>query len=175
MISIGVYLLASLLIVVYSDNNHQRIVLFKILISLLLGYYSIFLMAVLFLDGYFFSRADTYYVNKIPLFTIKNFYRYMRDNNDLNAFANLVGNAMLFAPMGLLLPLFSRKFDNIVIFSGFITMLVASVEYFQHYLHVGGADVDDIILNVLGAFVVYMIYKLFRYLLKDKIEVYFKD
>jgi len=173
--SIVIYLFASLLIVVYSDTNHQRIILFKILITLLLGYYSLFLMAVLFLDGYFFARVDTYYVNKVPLFTIRNFYRYMRDNNDLNAFANLVGNAMLFAPMGLLLPMFSKKFDNPIIFTGFITFLVAGVEYTQHYLNVGGADVDDIILNVLGALIIYLIYKLLKYLLKDKIEIYFKE
>lgn len=175
LVSISVYLVAAAIEVFYAKNNHKRIVLFKIFTTILLLYYCVFLCAVLFLDGYFFSRSQENYVNKVPLHTIKKFFNTMRYNNDLKAFGNLVGNAILFAPMGLLLPLFHKAFRRIWIFLPTIVIMISSVEYLQHRFSIGGADVDDIILNVIGALIVYAIYKFIYFLSKDKLEMYFKD
>lgn len=175
LVSLSVYLVAAAIEVFYAKDNHIRIIMFKTFTTILLLYYCAFLSAVLFLDGYFFSRSQESYVNKVPFHTIKQFFNTMRYNNDLKAFGNLVGNAILFAPMGLLLPLFHKAFRRIWIFLPTVIIMVSGVEYLQHRFSIGGADVDDIILNVVGAMIVYFVYKFIYFLSKDKLEMYFKD
>jgi len=155
-----IYLIAAVIYIVYAKDNSHRLVTYKVLVIILFGYYCLFLTSVLFLNGYFFTRGDMHYVNKIPFYTIKKFYFTMKNNNDLSAFANLLGNAILFAPMGLLLPLLSKIFKNPFVFTITITFMVSLAEFTQYYFHVGGADVDDIILNVLGSLFVFIIYKI---------------
>ncbi|SJZ49710.1 VanZ family protein [Anaerorhabdus furcosa] len=173
--SVAIFMAAALIEVFYAKNNRIRIRLFKIFVTLLLLYYLGFLCAVLFLDGFFFTRSATHYVNLVPFKTIKEFFATMRDENNLRAFGNLVGNAILFAPMGLLLPLWSKKFHNIFLFTFTIFVMVSGVEIFQHYSNMGTADVDDIILNVAGALMVFFVFKFIFFMVKDKIEMYFKD
>ncbi|MEG0077529.1 VanZ family protein [Anaerorhabdus sp.] len=173
--SVGIYMVAASIEVFYAKNNRIRIRLFKVFVLFLLLYYLGFLCAVLFLDGFFFTRSSVHYVNKIPFNTIKKFFVTMRDENNLKAFGNLVGNAILFAPMGLLLPLWSKKFHNIFIFTFTIFVMVSGVEIFQHYSNMGTADVDDIILNVAGALLVFFVFKFIFFMVKDKLEMYFKD
>ena len=170
-----IYLIAAIIYIVYAKDNRRRLIIYRILIIGLFSYYVIFLVSVLFLDGYFFSRGGMDYVNKVPFYTIKKYYLTMKNNNDLAAFANLMGNAILFAPMGLLLPLLADIFKNPYVFTLTMIFMVGMAEFSQYYFHVGGADIDDIILNVLGSLIVFMIYKILAYVLKDKIEVYFKN
>lgn len=173
--SIVIYLVATSIEVFYAKNNVIRVRLFKIFVFILLIYYTAFLCAVLFLDGFFFTRSSEHYVNLVPFKTIKEFFVTMRDDNNLRSFGNLVGNAILFAPMGLLLPLFSKKFHNIFIFTFTMCVMVGGVEIMQHYLNTGTADIDDIILNVAGALVVFLVFKFIFFMVKDKIEMYFKE
>lgn len=175
MMSIVIYMIAASIEVFYASNNVLRIRLFKIFVTFLLLYYLAFLCAVLFLDGFFFTRSTTHYVNYVPFKTIKAFFITMRDDNNLRSFGNLVGNALLFAPMGLLLPLFSKKFHNVFIFTFTMVVLVTGVEVLQRKLYTGTADVDDIILNVGGALVVFFIFKFVFFMVKDRIEMYFKE
>lgn len=175
MMSIVIYMIAASIEVFYASNNVLRIRLFKIFVTFLLLYYLAFLCAVLFLDGFFFTRSTTHYVNYVPFKTIKEFFITMRDDNNLRSFGNLVGNALLFAPMGLLLPLFSKKFHNVFIFTFTMVVLVTGVEVLQRKLYTGTADVDDIILNVGGALVVFFIFKFVFFMVKDRIEMYFKE
>lgn len=68
----------------------------------------------------------------------------------LGAFANIVGNLILLAPLGFLLPLFWRYFDSAkrtILFAGGLSL---SIELIQ--LVAGGVtSVDDLILNTVGA------------------------
>ncbi|MEG0177728.1 VanZ family protein [Anaerorhabdus sp.] len=173
--SVVIYLVATSIEVFYAKNNVLRIRLFKIFVTGLLLYYLVFLCAVLFLDGFFFTRSATHYVNLVPFKTIKEFFATMRDENNLKSFGNLVGNAILFMPMGLLLPLWSKKFHNIFVFTITMGVMVSGVECIQHWTNMGTADVDDIILNVGGALMVFFVFKFIFFLVKDKIEMYFKD
>ena len=173
--SIAVYFVATMIEVFYAKKANSRKLIFKILITILIIYYCSFLCAVLFLDDYFFSRSNTIWVNKIPFKTIKNFYRNMRYNNDLRAFANLLGNAILFAPMGFLLPMLSKIFRKTYFFVPFITLIIAGCEYLQYYYKIGTADIDDIILNVIGAFICFLLFKFITFLAKEKLEILFKE
>lgn len=175
MMSIVFYMVAASIEVFYARDNLVRIRLFKVLVTFLLLYYLAFLCAVLFLDGFFFTRSTNHYVNLVPFKTIKAFFITMRDENNLRSFGNLVGNAILFAPMGLLLPLFSKKFQNVFVFTLTMVILVTGVEILQRKTYMGTADVDDIILNVGGAFVVFLIFKFIFFLVKERIEMHFKE
>lgn len=175
MMSIVFYMVAASIEVFYAKDNLIRIRLFKIFVTFLLLYYLAFLCAVLFLDGFFFTRSTNHYVNYVPFKTIKEFFVTMRDENNLRSFGNLVGNAILFAPMGLLLPLFSKKFHNVFIFTFTMVVMVTGVEVFQRLTYMGTADVDDIILNVGGAFAVFLVFKFIFFMVKDRIEMYFKE
>lgn len=71
---------------------------------------------------------------------------------------NLIGNILLFVPAGILLPLVFRKIDN---FKKIIrTSLIASfvLEIIQLFFILGNFDVDDILLNILGATIGFGLY-----------------
>lgn len=73
---------------------------------------------------------------------------------------NLGGNVILFVPMGIFLPLLCkpmRRLWRVLLVTAGIIILV---ELGQVLTLLGRCDVDDVILNVLGAAIGYGIYKL---------------
>jgi hypothetical protein len=73
---------------------------------------------------------------------------------------NLVGNLLLFAPLGFFVPvLYSKSRSGLKILAiGFVLSL--SIELSQFALATRIADVDDVILNTLGALLGFAIFKL---------------
>ena len=68
-------------------------------------------------------------------------------------YLNIYGNTVLFLPMGMMIPyLFVKKFS---FFKSLVAVLliVTFVEALQLLCGIGRADIDDIILNFLGAVV----------------------
>ena len=175
LLSISLYFIGSIILIFYAKTNHIRIITARVLLFIIICYYLFFLFSVLLFSDFFFTRQNQYYVNKVPFKTIKSFLFTMKNNNDLNAFANLIGNAILFAPLGLFLPLIHRFFQNTIIFLFTTTLIVSTMEFAQYHFNVGSADIDDIILNVLGAFIVFVFVKFMLYVSKDKLHLYFKD
>lgn len=131
---------------------------------LLLFFYYLWMLAnLLFFDNAFgrgFSmhgRMDA--VNLEPLRTIKNYliaYGYgtisMR-----GVIINLLGNLVAFAPMGVFLPALFRWQRSIFFFTATLTLSITAVEVAQIYTGVGSCDVDDLILNLAGALIVFVI------------------
>ncbi len=73
-------------------------------------------------------------------------YSYM-----LNSFENLVGNVVVFIPFGFLLPYIQprcRRFLPLLL-NAFVFVL--GIEVFQLFSAFGAFDVDDILLNCIGA------------------------
>lgn len=82
---------------------------------------------------------------------------------------NLFGNVVAFIPLGFLLPIVlgaERKLTATVIYS---LILLLAAETAQLVFRVGVFDVDDIILNMLGVFVGYMLYKALLKLSRSKL------
>lgn len=74
---------------------------------------------------------------------------------------NIVGNIVMFMPIGFLIPLLLDKlnlFKNVVFF-GFATSLL--IELTQLFL-IRGTDIDDLILNTLGAGLGYFLFIIFK-------------
>lgn len=94
----------------------------------------------------------------IPLGTITG-QLALAGEGSVHALANLGGNVLLFAPFGVLLPTLFRPLRRfwrfLIIFAGSI----AAVELAQLLLRVGFCDVDDLLLNALGASLGFLLWR----------------
>ena len=135
----------------------------KLSTLLLFFYLCIIVYFVLFSDslGRTIGYHD-YQYNLTPFREIQRFIIY-RDSFSLPMFIlNLLGNLMILAPLGFLLPLIRMKKTGpgrILINAGLISL---SVELLQLVTKVGVFDVDDLILNTVGSLIGYAIYRLAR-------------
>ncbi|MCM1087276.1 MAG: VanZ family protein [Muribaculaceae bacterium] len=97
--------------------------------------------------------------NFIPFKTIRMYIRYA---HKLNSFENLAGNILVFMPFGILLPMLAgRRWQLLKVLSGAF-LLALGMELFQLVSAFGAFDVDDILLNCVGAVMGCLIYKAFR-------------
>ena len=97
-------------------------------------------------------------VNLVPFKTIFSYLNLFSRGRSSVALLNLVGNIILFIPMGLYLPWFFkylRKFWKDTLAVLFTILLVEGLEYVTGR---GSLDVDDVILNLLGAIIAYGIW-----------------
>jgi glycopeptide antibiotics resistance protein len=86
------------------------------------------------------------------------------------AFHNLVGNIVIFIPLGTYLLLFKkdkRVSTNLL----FIFIVSLCVEIIQGIFNLGTSDIDDIILNCLGGLIGILAYKFFLFTLRDEKKV----
>lgn len=114
------------------------------LIIVFIAYLALLLRLIVFKHS---SNAALMGENLIPLVTI-DMYLGGKPNWDL-AIQNLVGNIVLFMPLGLLLPIIYQRITwTRVLIAGILLSL--ALETLQLVLRIGSFDVDDIILNVLG-------------------------
>lgn len=134
--------------------------------------YCLLLITILFLNNEYrmggfqnistFSREHLETSNFIPFATIIGYVSGMV-SNDINTgivIINLVTNLLLFAPMGFFIPmLFQDKIKNTKQFLIIIIILTFLVEIIQFITYRGSTDIDDIILNTIGASIVYILMK----------------
>lgn len=110
-----------------------------------------------------FSKEHFTMINLIPFKTILEFLERM-SNSTINrniVVVNLAANMLMFIPMGMALPiLFSEKFNKLWKTTLFVASLVLVVEIVQFLTFCGSADIDDLILNTLGAIIGYGIIKI---------------
>ncbi|MBK5243904.1 MAG: VanZ family protein [Eubacteriaceae bacterium] len=156
-------------------NNRVRF-----LVTLIFFAYIICLIILTLLpDSSNITYTNTY--NIIPLTSIDEFFYDIMANGIINwaflsmkptgfldivmytftdSFKNLMGNILIFIPLGLLYPLCRKK--NGGFFGAFLIILgsTCTIEILQFFfLTSRRADVDDIILNVIGGIIGYLIYK----------------
>ncbi|MGN0572694.1 MAG: VanZ family protein [Acutalibacteraceae bacterium] len=106
-----------------------------------------------------------------PFNTIINFLNGNYGNNIppkvafMRLVSNLVGNMVLFVPFGFLYPL--RKTAGIIKTVGLGFEFIMAIECLQ-YIEGRVADIDDIILNVLGVVFGYLVYAIFKRIIIQK-------
>lgn len=135
-------------------------ILLFILYVLLLVYF------LFFSEGYGRSASaeKVYRYNLVPLLEIRRFWVY-RDLLGMSAvLSNLLGNVLGFIPYGFMLPVIARKCrsGSFIVLSGFALSLL--IETVQLITRVGCFDVDDLILNTLGAALGYALFAACDYL-----------
>ncbi len=107
-------------------------------------------------------NGSGYHANTKPLQTIKMYQNMFKGSPELKhtAFLNLFGNLVLLLPMAVYLPYFIKVLRNFT--SDFLVVLtiIVAIELIEFYSHRGTFDIDDIILNAIGAIAGYVIWKI---------------
>jgi glycopeptide antibiotics resistance protein len=109
-------------------------------------------------------------INIIPFQSVMQYFATGSETVKSFAFGNVVGNILMFIPLGVYLPLL-RKDKRAATALLFIFIVSLSVEIVQGVLGIGTADIDDIILNTLGGWIGILGYKLFSVIFRDERKV----
>ena len=153
-----------------NKSNSDR----ELMISVLTGYI-IMLMVFMFTPNYIISgsgidltsenfdfvgnfkdRINTGYwgINLIPFATIRSYIKY---SGIFHALLNILGNVVLFIPIGFIFPLILiryRDLKRIAVLSISISLFIEFIQFF-----VGrSCDIDDLILNFVGGIIGYTIF-----------------
>lgn len=105
-------------------------------------------------------------LNLRPLHTVRMYLHLLQTNQPpgrVNAIMNLGGNVLLFTPIGLFFPVLFKKQRRSGYFFLTVVVMIVSVELIQLFALVGRFDVDDLLLNVLGAGVGYVMFRLWKW------------
>ena len=100
--------------------------------------------------------------NPVPFKTIGEYFLRAANHtiNTSTVWKNLLGNMVLFMPMGFLLPcIFPKQFNKFsrTIITGIL--IIAAIECLQLFSTLGSFDIDDIILNALGMIIGFLLFK----------------
>lgn len=135
--------------------------------------YCLFLITVLFLCRIHKNEARN--LNLIPFDTINRYFLAYKNNNINNFlfYINIIGNLLLFVPMGIFIPLlFKNKIKNFFQFFLLSFLIIVLVEIMQFITCTGTADIDDVILNQSGALISYIITQVSKNIVKKRIDKY---
>ncbi len=129
-----------------------------------LGIYGLAMIYLLFfqrspsnLDYWLFVQSSC---NLYPLRTIREMLAQLDGGGYLTRFAvvNLVGNMVLFVPLGLLPAVWQRQ-QHFWVYTLTVGGLIVLVELLQLFTTLGSADIDDWLLNLLGAWIGFGIWR----------------
>ena len=111
------------------------------------------------------GAADNW--NLIPLKTIKLYLDLLTGSTNgylvRHAAVNLLGNVILFIPLGYFLPGIFTKLRSFFRCFFWVLLVITAVETVQLATQLGSCDVDDLLLNLPGAMIGYGIWKLTAY------------
>ena len=169
-----------------SKNKEEKDKIREIWLKTLFIIYCLLLITILFLNNEYrmgrFQNINTFLKehfetsNIIPFATIVEYIRGVISNNINTSIViiNFATNLLLFAPMGFFVPiLFQSRIRNTKQFVIMIIILTLIVEILQFITYRGSTDIDDIILNTIGAVIVYLLMKtkFVKKLLKKVIDI----
>lgn len=124
-------------------------------------YYSITVLYIVFFMG---KRFDTDYksiVNCIPFQKVFVFFEY-QNYNDLGKlakfFAELFGNIILFVPFSFAIKQLFRMYYSLKKTVQIALIVSVSIECLQYLFNIGVVDIDDVILNVVGSYIGYLLF-----------------
>ncbi len=150
--------------------------LFKFNLIVWFCLYIVFLLSLTLFDTYFNRNGINIFsldkdmvkeymnssFNIIPLKTIKLYFNgYNGGYLSKSLFLyNIIGNLCALMPLSFFLPLLFKKQNNILIFILTIILIVIGIESMQFLTLSGSCDIDDLILNLSGSLLLYLILKI---------------
>ena len=153
-----------------SKNKEEKDKIREFWLKTLFIIYCLLLITILFLNNEYrmggfqnintFSKEHFEASNIIPFATIVEYIRGVisYNINTIIVIINFTTNLLLFAPMGFFVPiLFQSRIKNTIQFVIMIIILTLIVEILQFITYRGSTDIDDIILNTIGAVIVYVL------------------
>lgn len=135
--------------------------------------YCLFTITILFLNneyrfggsvdiGIFSKEHLKWSTNVIPFATMIGYINKLisQEISKSVVIINLATNLLLFAPIGFFIPmLYKDKIKNTTQFIIMMIIITLVIEILQFVTYRGAADIDDIILNTVGAIIVYFLMK----------------
>lgn len=127
----------------------------------------VLLLVVIKFQGNIYSIADTidniemsrqlgcWNYNLIPFATLTS--EVIEEN-----YIILCANVMVFVPLGFLLPWAFQKLNNFRKVLGCMFLFILCCEFLQFIFKLGFFDIDDIILNLIGGCIGYILYVLIK-------------
>jgi len=142
-------------------------------------YLAVLIYVIVLKSGHAFiyarNNAEISFIQKlitVNLILFKTIFNYLGGNESYAiAIQNILGNIFAFGPLGFLVPILFKKCKKVKnIF--FISVSVSlSIEIVQLLFNIGSCDIDDIILNVLGAILGFGVYKVLNKMVKKDLGV----
>ena len=104
-------------------------------------------------------------INVVPIKETINTFMHS-ETGMRNSLRNLIGNILVFMPLGFFIPLLFDKFNNLkkVLKVGCLSSL--AIELSQLFVGSNVCDIDDVIYNTLGALAGFICYKTFETIIK---------
>lgn len=157
---------ATFLLISSTQESDKRLKIMKISWLIIFVFYDFLLIDILFLGysrqlGALNTTSFSEYIgrntNLLPFKTIGS-YIWSWINGSMNKtiiIENLLGNILLFAPMGILIPCTFQGLRKFKKFLFVMLVILVSVEIVQLLTHSGRCDIDDVILNLSGTIMLY--------------------
>ena len=104
-------------------------------------------------------------INIVPFRTILG-YLSGQEGFEISA-TNILGNICAFSPLGFFIPLLFDEHKGLVKTLAISLIISASFEFIQYQFNLGSCDIDDIILNIFGTIIGFIVYKVIKNLIKN--------
>ncbi|MCR4585800.1 MAG: VanZ family protein [Lachnospiraceae bacterium] len=99
-------------------------------------------------------------INLQPFSTVNRYINALKNGRLIDiALINLIGNIIMFIPLGILLPSLWKQLDSFIRCLIGCFGLILMVEITQLFTLRGSCDVDDLILNLAGCIIGYFIHR----------------
>lgn len=134
--------------------------------------YIIMVLNLTLFDKYFGREGVSLYLNSnvdikdifndsfniIPFATINNYFLALKNGNLTNTIFiyNIFGNLVAFMPLAFFLPRIFRNIDKWYKYFIVVSVFIIFIEISQYVMMTGSFDIDDYILNILGAMIIYI-------------------
>ena len=173
-ISVIVFYLSTLLL---DKSNYIKINIKKMNLYFHFSLYLFIIIFMMLFDINFgrgiekINNNYSFYINNcVNLIPFKTILSYLTSGNftTKTIIINIVGNLLAFSPLALFIPLSNKKSNNIKSIIIKTTCIVLILEITQLITLSGSLDIDDLILNLSGVVLMYLVIK------KLKIDVFMK-
>ena len=142
----------------------NKVKMSNILFYGVMGLYFVIMFWILFQRR---SMSGLRIVNIYPFSTIQGYFNINGAFLSDFAITNILGNIVIFIPMGIYISLFRKK-TSVWINTILVGLVSLSVEILQYIFAVGMADVDDLILNTIGGFIGVILFKWIHNVYQEK-------
>ena len=143
-----------------NDKKREVIMLIFLLYMIALTSQAILPKFIIDFSGIHIIETGTHVFNLVPFKFLGDIYRETILKGDIVFFLiNIVGNTLLFVPIGICLPLlWNIPYDKVMLIGLCYSLFIEVTQMFMPRV----SDVDDIILNCLGVFIGIVIHSIVK-------------
>lgn len=98
--------------------------------------------------------------NLVPFRTVSLYFDMDNGLSLISRLVNLLGNIVVFIPFGILIPLVKNRPISWLKITLYAVPSILLLECLQMLLHVGSLDMDDLLLNMLGIWIGYGLFRI---------------